>query len=183
MRACVKIEGMHKATDGPREWLPFCCDSTFMPGRTAIRMVHTIIFDGDQEQDFVAGSGCTFAVPLHEGLQNRHVRFAGDEGRRCGRADPGGWGQCHAGRASRFPPGELRFSRRRGRLCDLGAISSSAAEPRGIHDREADNPKSAWIFAVAGKRSAGLAFVGDLQAAWHQREKLLADVSGESRGH
>ena len=52
----------------------------FLCGQTAVRVVHTIIFDGDQEKDFVRGLGVQFAVPLREEPQNRKVRFAGADG-------------------------------------------------------------------------------------------------------
>ena len=44
----------------------------------SVRMVHTIFFDGDQEKDFIHGLGVTFAVPMREEIQNRHVRFSGE---------------------------------------------------------------------------------------------------------
>ena len=71
---------MHKAVSGAREWLPFSVRLYFYGGQEAIRVVHTITFDGDQEKDFIRGLGLTFAVPLREGLQNRHVRFTGADG-------------------------------------------------------------------------------------------------------
>ena len=46
----------------------------------SVRMVHTFIFDGDQEKDFIRGLGVRFDVPMREELQNRHVRIAGDQG-------------------------------------------------------------------------------------------------------
>ena len=43
-------------------------------------MVHTFIFDGDQEKDFIHSLGVRFTVPLREQYQNRHVRLSGDQG-------------------------------------------------------------------------------------------------------
>ena len=78
VRAVVKFEGVHKGATSGREWLPFHVRLYFYAGETSVRMVHTIFFDGDQEKDFVHGLGVTFAVPLREEIQNRHVRFSGE---------------------------------------------------------------------------------------------------------
>ncbi len=42
-------------------------------------MMHTIIFDGDEEKDFIKGLGVRFAVPLEDELHDRHIRFAGED--------------------------------------------------------------------------------------------------------
>jgi hypothetical protein len=78
VRAVVKFEGVHKGATSGREWLPFHVRLYFYAGETSVRMVHTIFFDGDQEKDFIHGLGVTFAVPLREEIQNRHVRFSGE---------------------------------------------------------------------------------------------------------
>ena len=41
-------------------------------------MMHTYVFDGDEQQDFIRGLGVRFAVPLRDELYDRHVRFAGE---------------------------------------------------------------------------------------------------------
>ena len=80
VRAVVKFEGVHKGVKSGREWLPFTVRLYFYSGQTAVRMVHTITFDGDQEKDFVRGLGVQFAVPLREEARNRTVRFVGSDG-------------------------------------------------------------------------------------------------------
>ncbi len=79
VRAVVRIEGMHKADKGSREWLPFTIRLYFYAGDAAVRMVHSIVFDGDQEKDFIHGLGVQFAVPMREQIHNRHVRFSGED--------------------------------------------------------------------------------------------------------
>ena len=78
VRAVVKIEGTHKADKGAREWLPFTVRLYFYGGQADVRMVHTIIFDGDQEKDFIRGLGVAFQAPMREEIHNRHVRFSGE---------------------------------------------------------------------------------------------------------
>ena len=50
----------------------------FYAGQEPVRLVHTIVFDGDQEKDFIRGLGLAFAVPMREQVHNRHVRFSGE---------------------------------------------------------------------------------------------------------
>ena len=76
VRATVKIEGVHK--NASREWLPFVVRLYFYSGQEAIRLVHTIVFDGDHEKDFIRGLGLVFTVPMREQVHNRHVRFSGE---------------------------------------------------------------------------------------------------------
>ncbi len=80
VRAVVKIEGMHRGVTSGREWLPFTVRLYFYSGETSVRVVHTIVYDGDQEKDFVRGLGLQFAVPLRDEPRNRTVRFAGADG-------------------------------------------------------------------------------------------------------
>src|ERR1035441_10346488 len=76
VRAVVKIEGAHK--NDTREWLPFTVRLYFYAGTAPVRLVHTIVFDGDHEKDFIKGLGLAFAVPMREQVHNRHVRFSGE---------------------------------------------------------------------------------------------------------
>ena len=76
VRAVVKIEGMHKAESGSRRWLPFYVRFYFYAGNTPVRMVHSFVFDGDEQQDFIRGMAIVFSVPMREEIQNRHVRFS-----------------------------------------------------------------------------------------------------------
>ena len=80
VRAVVKIEGKHVAEAGERRWLPFVVRLYFHAGLQSVRMVHTIIYDGDQNQDFIRGLGISFNIPMDEQFYNRHVRFSGENG-------------------------------------------------------------------------------------------------------
>ena len=163
VRAVVKVDGMHKAVNGTREWLPFSVRLYFYAGEEAIRVVHTLTFDGDQEKDFIRGVGLTFAVPMREQLQNRHVRFSG--------ADGGLWAepiQAGAGNATQAAGQAIPSGRNYGEHGEEGgyAIWSdfklSQPTPNGFTISKRTNPQSAWIFSDAGKRSSGLALVGDV---------------------
>ncbi|MCP5530355.1 MAG: Tat pathway signal sequence domain protein [Opitutaceae bacterium] len=75
VRAVVKIEGRH--ADAARQWLPFTLRLYFYAGGDRVRAMHTIVFDGDEDRDFIKGLGLRFDVPLEGELHDRHVRFAG----------------------------------------------------------------------------------------------------------
>ncbi|MBT2512586.1 Tat pathway signal sequence domain protein [Arthrobacter sp. ISL-30] len=83
VRAVVRLEGKHRLDDSqadPRAWLPFTVRLYFYAGARSIRMVHSFIWDGDADQDFLAGLGVRFTVPLASDLHDRHVRIAGADG-------------------------------------------------------------------------------------------------------
>lgn len=76
LRAVVKVEGRHASAG--RQWLPFTLRFYFYAGSEALRVLHTIAFDGDENQDFISGVGLSFTAPQTAELYDRHVRFAGD---------------------------------------------------------------------------------------------------------
>ncbi len=157
VRAVVRIEGYHQGVDSKREWLPFTVRLYFYSGETAVRLVHSIIYDGDQEKDFVRGLGVRFAVPLREEARNRTVRFAGANG--------GLWSEP-------LQPGGGNVEQETGQPFNgRGPFAANAVwddfklaqpNPDGFTITKRTNPKSTWLFAGAGQRAAGLAFVGDL---------------------
>ena len=58
-RAVVRLEGQH--SNGKRGWLPFTLRFYFYAGSDALRVLHTIVFDGDESQDFIRGIGLRFS--------------------------------------------------------------------------------------------------------------------------
>ncbi|HMC00372.1 MAG TPA: hypothetical protein VKN14_04945, partial [Flavobacteriaceae bacterium] len=78
VRSVIKLEGYHKSELGEREWLPFIVRLYFYAGQQSVKLIHTIIYDGEQEQDFIRGLGITFDIPLNEETYNRHIRFSGE---------------------------------------------------------------------------------------------------------
>jgi len=187
LRAVVKIEGTHKSESGSREWLPFIVRLYFYGGQRAVRMVHTIVFDGDQEKDFIRGLGIAFAVPMREQVHNRHVRFSaegeglwseplqpvtGARGLLAPGAPPPTPGTFGAGDlyprqlAGQRLPNKEEFNQQGRFLLDNWAIWDSyklvqpTADGFQVHKRT--NPQSCWVSAGAGKRASGLVFAGDV---------------------
>jgi hypothetical protein len=158
VRAVVKIDGIHRGLTSKREWLPFSVRLYFFTGQTTVRLLHTIVFDGDQEKDFIRGLGLQFGVPLRDEPRNRTVRFATAEG--------GVWSEP-------LQPGGGNIAQETGEqfngnpVFDKNAIWNdfklTQPNPNGFTITKRTNPQSTWLFSDAGKRAAGLAFAGDLQ--------------------
>jgi hypothetical protein len=164
VRAVLKVEGKHKLAKGGREWLPFSLRLYFYAGDPAIHVVHTFIYDGDQQKDFIRGLGLRFTVPMREEVYNRHVAFSGQDG--------GLWMES-------LQPGDLNADPRQvaGQKIEGGrfygvkdkeqlAIWSdyklTQPSPNGFNIVKRTNAQSTWVFSDAGKRASGLAFVGDV---------------------
>ena len=180
VRAVLKLEGVHQAATGTREWLPFVVRLYFYAGQEAIRLVHTIIYDGDEQKDFIRGLGLEFGVPLREEIQNRHVRFSGENGGlwaepiqpmvgRGGRivTNPNGGGNVYPDQlAGRRVPNKAEYNAQGQALLSDWAVwdSFKLVQPNadGFSVVKRTNPQSAWIPCGAGKRASGLVFVGDV---------------------
>jgi hypothetical protein len=179
VRAVVKIEGVHKAAQGAREWLPFTVRLYFYAGQEQVRLVHSIVFDGDQEKDFIRGLGVAFAVPLREQMHNRHVQFTADgegvwaepmqpaTGRRPltlpGGARTNAFAEQLAG--NRLPNKEAFNAAGQKLLTDWAVWDSyKLIQPTadGFAIQKRTNPQSCWLDAAWGKRATGVAFVGDV---------------------
>jgi hypothetical protein len=180
VRAVLKVEGVHRAAEGSRDWLPFVVRLYLYAGRETVRLVHTIVYDGDEQRDFVRGLGIEFAVPLREEVQNRHVRFAGEDGGlwaepvqpmvgRGGRVVnyPGGGGNVYPAQlqGKRVPNRAEYSAQGQGLLADWAtwdAFKLTQASADGFTVVKRTNPQSAWIPCGAGHRAGGLVFVGDV---------------------
>jgi len=157
VRAVIRVEGMHRGSKSGREWMPFTVRLYFYSGQTAVRVVHTIIYDGDQEKDFIRGLGLQFDVPLRDEPQNRTVRFAGQDG--------GMWSEP-------LQPGGGSVAQETGQSFDPAAVFRKNAVwndfkltqpgPDGFTIVKRTHPTTGWLFSAAGKRAEGLASVSDL---------------------
>ena len=175
VRAVVKIEGKHVSESGNRSWLPFIVRLYFYAGQQSIRIVHTIIYDGDQQKDFIHGLGLVFDIPLNERLYNRHIRFSGDNDRL--------WDEPCQPLNGRFPLDFRKnlyaeqltgkriaeyntFSKKQQFLIDHWAswndFKLEQLNADGFRVQKRTNDASTWIDAGYGKRSGGMAFAGDV---------------------
>ena len=173
VRAVVKIEGMHKAAQGVREWLPFVVRFYMYTDGEPLRITHTFIYDGMPDQDYIKGLGMSFTVPFAEELQNRHVRFMGD--------GAGVWAQPVL-----LVPGYRNFDRtlyanqlnglRIPNLDDMTATQRSDVltcpyyndyrltqlGPNSFSIDKRVSPKDGWLHVTDGHRALGVAVLGDV---------------------
>ncbi len=101
VRAVVKIEGFYMLKDlqarlahlkmvnssaemGENKLsptlFPFTVRLYFYAGSEQVRMVHSFIYNGDQNRDFIRSLGVRFEVPMREQAYNRHIAFATQDG-------------------------------------------------------------------------------------------------------
>lgn len=170
VRAVVRIEGRH-AGEG-RSWLPFVVRLYCHAGGEMIRMMHTILFDGDAQKDFIAGLGVSFTVPLRGALHDRHVRFGGMEDCLFGEAVRGVTGLRRdpgkavreaqvAGRAT--PPLTEWSPAVTERLQYVAAYADwTLLQPNadGFQIRKRTHAGHTWLDAAQGRRAGGLGYVG-----------------------
>jgi hypothetical protein len=175
VRAVVKIEGRHAAEDGGRAWLPFVVRLYFYAGGEALRVMHTIIHDGDEQKDFIRGLGVRFDVPLQGALYDRHVRFSGQgeglfaeavQGITGLRRDPGEAVRAAqvAGRAT--PPLETwspAVSERLRYVPAFGDWTLLQSSADGFEIRKRTREGFTWINPARGQRAGGLGYVGTPQ--------------------
>lgn len=80
VRKVLRMEGVHRSLATGRKWLPFVVRLYFYQGSDLVKMVHTFIYDGNEQHDMITSIGIRFLIPMKEESYNRHVALATDEG-------------------------------------------------------------------------------------------------------
>jgi len=166
VRAVVKIEGRH--ANAARRWLPFTLRLYFYAGSDAVRVLHTIIFDGDESRDFIRGLGLQFSVPLSDELHDRHIRFVGGQGvfgeavrgltglRRDAGADARN-AQVAGEKVPAIAPVVQSLLQYVPAFGDWTLLQPNA-DSFTVRKRTADG--HAWLDSARGQRASGLGFIG-----------------------
>ncbi|MBC2667634.1 Tat pathway signal sequence domain protein [Novosphingobium piscinae] len=174
VRAVIRLEGDHRPAGSPAAegWLPFSLRLYFHAGSRCVRIVHSLVFDGDPAVRFVKGLGLTGRVPLRGALHDRHVRFGGEDGGLWAEAvrpltglrrDPGEPFRAAqvAGRA--VPPLETMAPVLRGRLDYVPAWGDfTLAQPNadGFTIVKRTAPGHGWVDVDGARRAPGFGYVG-----------------------
>jgi hypothetical protein len=196
VRATVCIRGRHRGP-GARTWLPYVLRLYLHASSDAIRILHTFVFDGDPDRDFVRGLGLRFDVPLRDSLHDRHVRFAGQDGGLWAEAvrgltglrrDPGLEFRSAQHDGTPTPPRERLAPSVRARLDYIPAWSDytlSQLTADGFEIRKRTGPDRGWVRADGGGRAAGLGYVGGVSGGvafglrdFWQRYPTQLDIRG-----
>ena len=170
LRCVVKVEGLHQGERAA--WLPFSVRLSFHAGSQSVRLVHSLVFEGDWERRFIRGLGLTGAVPMRDAPHDRHVRFASAEDGLWAEAvrpltglrrDPGvAFREAQiAGQA--VPPLDRLDAKLRGEL-DLipawGDFTLSQPNSDGFTIAKRTAPRHGWIAVDTAPRAAGFGYCG-----------------------
>ncbi|MBI3368786.1 MAG: Tat pathway signal sequence domain protein, partial [Burkholderiales bacterium] len=165
VRAVLRLQGMHRGDgNNARAWLPFTVRLYFYAGAESVRIMHSFVFDGDEQRDFLRGIGLRFEVPMRDALHDRHVRFGGE--------GPGLWaeGVRNLTGLRRDPGAAVRAAQLAGTPCP--PLASFAPQVRqlmhripvwGDHTLSQQSPDA---FEVRKRTQAGH---GWIHAAWGRR--------------
>jgi hypothetical protein len=169
VRSVVKLEGMHRAASAGRSWLPFTVRLYFYAGAESVRIMHTFVFDGDEQKDFLRGIGLRFEVPLADAPHNRHVRFAGEAGGLWAegvrnltglRRDPGEAVRKAQLSGQATPHIAERVNRSLHLIPAWGDYSLTQMSADSFRIRKRTKAGHGWIDAAWGRRAPGLGYIG-----------------------
>ncbi|OTB04785.1 hypothetical protein M426DRAFT_320376 [Hypoxylon sp. CI-4A] len=174
LRALVTVNGTHQATTGEHaNWLPFILRFYFYANSDAIRIVHSLVFDGKADENFVTGIGIRFEVPLaDEELYNRHVRIAGPDrgllreavqGITGLRRDPGEEvrdAQFNGTETPDVGTWDTRVLSRLQWIPSWNDYSLTQLSPDGFTLRKRTKAGQSWVKIPGGTQAGGLAYLG-----------------------
>jgi len=170
VRAVVKVTGTHGRSGSA--WLPFTLRFSLFAGTDALRAVHTFIYDGDVQKDFLTSLGVEFTVPMAEEPHNRHVRLAGADrgvlreavkGVTGLRRDPGEQvraAQVAGEETAATSTWDERVTSRMHWIPGWGEYSLRQLTANSFEIHKRTSPGHSWIRVDGGTRSAGLGYLG-----------------------
>jgi hypothetical protein len=174
-RTLITVQGIHTvAGEGThKDWFPFTVRFYLYANSEAIRIIHTIIYDGDTTEDFISGIGLRFDIPLAgEESYNRHVRIAGVDGGLLREAvqgvtglrrDPGTAARTAQLNGTLTPDKSTWDSRVTSRLQWVPNWSDyrlTQLSSDGFNLMKRTKIGQSWVKIPGGTRSGGLAFLG-----------------------
>ncbi|MFJ5102682.1 Tat pathway signal sequence domain protein [Streptomyces sp. NPDC088554] len=200
VRAVVRLDGKHRR--GSRRWVPFTVRLYFYADAESFRMVHTIVYDGEQtpgrnKGDFIRGLGVRFTVPMRDEAYDRHIRIAGEgkgflteavKGITGLRRDPGAAVRTAQVKGEKLPDPatwDQRVTTRLQYIPTWGDYTLAQLSADGFTLRKRTKPGHGWITAGGGGRANGFGYVGGvggglsfgLRDFWHKHPAQL-DIRG-----
>ncbi|GAB4061386.1 Tat pathway signal sequence domain protein [Uliginosibacterium sediminicola] len=167
-RVVVKARGSHRRADG-REVLPFTVRLYFYRNSDAVRIVHSFVFDLDEQRESIRGLGLRFGVPLAGPAHERYVRFVGDNGGVFAEAvrgltglrrDPGAAATTAQLRGERLPELKAVVSKNLNYIPAFGDYSLQQTHPDGFSIAKRTAAHAGWLHAASGSRAAGTGYLG-----------------------
>ncbi|KAL6709387.1 hypothetical protein ACN47E_001794 [Coniothyrium glycines] len=174
-RTLVTVQGVHtiEGEGAHADWLPFTVRFYLYANSEAIRVIHTIVYDGDVKKDFLSGIGIRFDVPLaEEEFYNRHVRIAGVDGGLLHEAvqgitglrrDPGvdvRSGQFNGSVLPNATTWDQRVTTRLQWVPTWSDYRLTQLSSDGFNLKKRTKSGQSWVKIPGGTRSGGLAYLG-----------------------
>ncbi|AIA73065.1 Tat pathway signal sequence domain protein [Pectobacterium atrosepticum] len=171
-RTVIALRGTHHTQQQGVTRIPFVIRLYNYANTDSLRVVHTLIYDNDDDRLSLKGLGLAFDIPLQGELHDRHVRFVSDQGglfREAVRGlsglrrDPG-TAVIAAQLAGQATPPIADFSPEVGKRLDyipaFGSYRLTQHHPDGfqIHKRTAAG--QGWLLSATGERAAGVGYLG-----------------------
>ncbi|XXH05400.1 hypothetical protein Hte_011826 [Hypoxylon texense] len=174
IRALVTVRGTHQAISGTHDdLLQFIVRFYLYADSDAIRIVHTLVFDGKADEDFVSAIGVQFDVPLAgEELYNRHIRLAGPDGGLLHEAvqgitglrrDPGEavrTAQLNGEETPDIATWDTRVSSRMQWIPAWNDYSLTQLSSDGFTLKKRTKAGQSWVKIPGGTQAGGLAYLG-----------------------
>jgi hypothetical protein len=173
LRAVIKVTGVHRSSDDQPGIIPFAVRLYFHFQSDAIRVMHTMTYDADENNQFIKGIGVAFDIPLQDNLFNRHIRFSNSEheglfaeavqGLTGLRRDPGEHARMRqlAGQAI-LEESELgrEVASRLQYIPAFGDYTLFQGSDQSFTIRKRTSPGHSWIHSATGHRASGLMYTG-----------------------
>lgn len=174
-RVCVRVDGKCHSDGNSTMTLPYTLRFYVYKDNEQIRLVHTFVYDGQQDKDFISRLGLGVCVPMRDAAYNRHVALGGSGKMWMEPVQPL-VGRRKFSREHDYEADQLRGIRVPGRE-DMDSLQrflvDNWAEWDGfrlsqLNDgaftiRKRATKDSPWIGTFTGHRSNGLAYVGDTE--------------------
>ncbi|ORY12775.1 hypothetical protein BCR34DRAFT_482093 [Clohesyomyces aquaticus] len=175
VRTVVTVQGIHsvQGLGKHNDWLPFTVRFYLYANSESIRVIHTIVYDGDSRADFISGIGVRFDIPLAgEEQYDRHVRIAGVDGGFLHEAvqgvtglrrDPGASvrsAQFNGTKLPRNSTWEQRVTTRLQWIPTWNDYRLTQLSPDGFLLKKRTKTGMSWVNIPGGTRSGGLAYLG-----------------------
>lgn len=172
IRTTLKIDGSH-TNDAGRSLLPFVIRLYFYANSDTIKVMHTFVYDADENKDFIKGIGLKLDVAFNkEELHNRHVRFVGQNdgvfaeavrGLTGLRRDPGQSvrdAQIAGKRTAQVDTFAPTVSKRMDYIAAFGDYTLFQPTADAFEIKKRTKSGHGWVQSNYGKRSAGTAYLG-----------------------
>ncbi|BES83035.1 hypothetical protein PEC302107_02580 [Pectobacterium araliae] len=171
-RTVIALRGTHHAQQPGGKRIPFIIRLYSYANTDSLRVVHTLVYDNDDDRLSLKGLGLAFDVPLQGELHDRHVRFVSDHGglfREAVRGlsglrrDPGA-AVIAAQLAGRATPPIADFSPEVGKRLDyipaFGSYRLTQHHPDGFQIHKRTEAGQGWLLSATGERAAGVGYLG-----------------------